>query len=52
MNVVRCTVPKHVTVCSAIINAGYKCSISHCNPKALKTNAPVSFLWDLCRAWV
>ncbi|KAI1719816.1 n2,N2-dimethylguanosine tRNA methyltransferase domain-containing protein [Ditylenchus destructor] len=51
MSVVRCPVPKLVTVRSALLNAGYRCSISHCNPKALKTDAPVQFLWDICRAW-
>ncbi|KAK6753670.1 hypothetical protein RB195_012949 [Necator americanus] len=48
-NVVKCCVPKAVSVRSAILNAGYKVSGSHCNPRALKTNAPVDFLWDICR---
>uniref|UniRef100_A0A915DCW1 tRNA (guanine(26)-N(2))-dimethyltransferase n=1 Tax=Ditylenchus dipsaci TaxID=166011 RepID=A0A915DCW1_9BILA len=51
MAVVKCTVPKHLLVRSAIINAGFKCSISHCNAKALKTDAPVTFLWDFARYW-
>ncbi|KAI1723873.1 n2,N2-dimethylguanosine tRNA methyltransferase domain-containing protein [Ditylenchus destructor] len=51
MSVVRCPVPKLVTVRSALLNAGYRCSISHCNPNALKTDAPVQFLWDICRTW-
>ncbi|KAJ1360821.1 RNA methyltransferase tRNA(m5U54)methyltransferase [Parelaphostrongylus tenuis] len=48
-NVVKCSVPKLVAVKSAILNAGYKVSGSHCNPRALKTDAPVRFLWDICR---
>ncbi|EPB73273.1 N2,N2-dimethylguanosine tRNA methyltransferase [Ancylostoma ceylanicum] len=38
-NVVKCSVPKAV-------------SGSHCNPRALKTNAPTHFLWDICRSAV
>ncbi|VDL79408.1 unnamed protein product [Nippostrongylus brasiliensis] len=48
-NVVKCSVPKSVAVKSAILNAGYKVSGSHCNPRALKTDAPTHFLWDICR---
>ncbi|KAL6742666.1 hypothetical protein Aduo_015794 [Ancylostoma duodenale] len=48
-NVVKCSVPKAVSVKSAILNAGYKVSGSHCNPRALKTDAPTYFLWDICR---
>ncbi|VDM53609.1 unnamed protein product [Angiostrongylus costaricensis] len=46
-NVVKCSVPKLIAVKSAILNAGYKVSGSHCNPRALKTDAPTSFLWDI-----
>uniref|UniRef100_A0A6F7PSQ4 tRNA (guanine(26)-N(2))-dimethyltransferase n=1 Tax=Haemonchus contortus TaxID=6289 RepID=A0A6F7PSQ4_HAECO len=48
-NVVKCSVPKSVAVKSAILNAGFKVSGSHCNPRALKTDAPTQFLWDICR---
>lgn len=48
-NVVKCSVPKSMAVKSAILNAGYKVSGSHCNPRALKTDAPTRFLWDICR---
>ncbi|KAE9413858.1 hypothetical protein Angca_010106, partial [Angiostrongylus cantonensis] len=48
-NVVKCSVPKLIAVKSAILNAGFKVSGSHCNPRALKTDAPTSFLWDICR---
>jgi hypothetical protein len=37
---------------SAILNAGYKVSGSHCSPKAIKTNAPSSVVWDILRAYV
>lgn len=52
MSVVKCPVPKFLTMRSAICNAGYRCSIAHSNPKALKTDAPISFIWDICREWV
>jgi len=51
MSVVKCPVPKFLTMRSAICNAGYRCSIAHSNPKALKTDAPISFIWDICREW-
>jgi len=51
MSVVKCPVPKFLTMRSAICNAGYRCSIAHSNPKALKTDAPTSFIWDICREW-
>jgi len=34
---------------SAILNAGYKFSISHANRHGLKTTAPLTFLWDMLR---
>ncbi|EFO26160.1 N2,N2-dimethylguanosine tRNA methyltransferase [Loa loa] len=49
MHVVKSAVPKAVDFRSALMNAGYRCSISHCNPKAIKTDAPTSFLWDIAR---
>ena len=35
---------------SALLNAGYQVSATHCNQAAFKTNAPVAFLWDVLRA--
>uniref|UniRef100_A0A915PJJ8 tRNA (guanine(26)-N(2))-dimethyltransferase n=1 Tax=Setaria digitata TaxID=48799 RepID=A0A915PJJ8_9BILA len=49
MHTVKSAVPKAVEFRSALMNAGYRCSISHCNPKAIKTDAPTSFLWDIAR---
>ena len=34
---------------SAILNAGYKFSLSHANKSGIKTTAPLSFLWDIMR---
>ncbi|VDN30116.1 unnamed protein product [Gongylonema pulchrum] len=52
MKVVKSPVPKAVDFRSAILNAGYRCSISHCNSKAVKTDAPTEFLWDIARTIV
>lgn len=48
-NVVKVSVPKSQSVRSAILNAGFKVSGSHCNPRAIKTNAPMHLLWDIYR---
>eukprot|EP01128_Nolandella_sp_AFSM9_P011729 TRINITY_DN8658_c0_g1_i1.p1 TRINITY_DN8658_c0_g1~~TRINITY_DN8658_c0_g1_i1.p1 ORF type:complete len:562 (+),score=125.43 TRINITY_DN8658_c0_g1_i1:2-1687(+) len=34
---------------SALVNAGYQVSVSHCKPDAVKTDAPMSFIWDILR---
>lgn len=36
---------------SALLNAGYRVSLSHANKLALKTDAPNQFIWDMMRAW-
>ncbi|VDD90476.1 unnamed protein product [Enterobius vermicularis] len=51
-HIIKSPVPKSLLVRSAILNAGYRCSISHCNPKAIKTDAPLDFLWDIVRTVV
>jgi tRNA (guanine26-N2/guanine27-N2)-dimethyltransferase len=40
-----------VSLRSAILNAGYKVSLSHACRTALKTNAPADVLWDIMRCW-
>ena len=37
---------------SAILNQGYRVSISHANANAIKTDAPHHVLWDIMRCWV
>ncbi|KAI7870600.1 N2,N2-dimethylguanosine tRNA methyltransferase [Spinellus fusiger] len=37
---------------SAVLNAGYKVSVSHCGPQTMKTNAPSGLVWDVLRCWV
>jgi tRNA (guanine26-N2/guanine27-N2)-dimethyltransferase len=36
---------------SALLNAGYRVSLSHAHKLALKTDAPNDFIWDMVRAW-
>ena len=42
---------KMVNFRSALLNAGYKVSLSHANRLAIKTDAPNAFVWDMLRAW-
>lgn len=37
---------------SALMNAGYRVSLSHANRMSVKTDAPASFVWDIMRHWV
>ncbi|CAM0146859.1 unnamed protein product [Urochloa decumbens] len=50
--ILKCTNPTMVMLHSAIRNAGYQTSGSHVHPLALKTNAPMSLIWDIMRCWV
>ena len=42
---------KMLTFRSALLNAGHRVSLSHCNKHALKTDAPNDFVWRMMRAW-
>ncbi|KAG8177922.1 hypothetical protein JTE90_015357 [Oedothorax gibbosus] len=48
---VHVTSPTNVQVRSAILNAGYRVSISHTVPTSIKTDAPQEVIWDIIRAW-
>ena len=37
---------------SAILDQGYRVSLSHANPNAIKTDAPQEVFWDIMRCWV
>lgn len=37
---------------SALVNAGFRVSQSHCTPTVFKTDAPSSVVWDIMRCWV
>lgn len=51
-SVARATTPRLVEIHSAILNAGYRVSSTHCRDRGFKTDAPAAFLWDMVRAWV
>ncbi|VDM30956.1 unnamed protein product [Hydatigera taeniaeformis] len=36
---------------SALLNAGYRVSFSHAALSSIKTDAPISFIWDVMCAW-
>jgi len=48
----KATPPPMALFRSAVINAGYRVSPAHCNPLAIKTDAPTETLWDILRCWV
>jgi len=50
-SIVRVTQGKLVDYRSAVLNAGYRVSLSHANKHAFKTDAPVDFIWDMLRVW-
>ena len=51
-NIMHCITPPIVKINSALLNAGYKVSGSHCNAQAIKTNAPSKVIWDIFRCWI
>ncbi|XP_021739408.1 probable tRNA (guanine(26)-N(2))-dimethyltransferase 1 isoform X1 [Chenopodium quinoa] len=48
----KCTSPAAVIFRSAVLNAGYRISGTHASPLGLKTDAPMSVIWDIMRCWV
>jgi len=51
-HVLHCQTPSSDQVWSALANAGYKVSSTHCLAGAFKTDAPAHVLWDMMKAWV
>lgn len=44
--------PPFVAVASALLNAGFSVSRSHCQPGSIKTNASRAQCYDIWRAWI
>lgn len=44
--------PKLFDIKSALLNSGFKVSISHTFPQSIKTNAPVKIVWSIFICWV
>ncbi|KAL8597279.1 hypothetical protein ACOMHN_051590 [Nucella lapillus] len=51
-NTLHCTPPNMLHFRSALINAGYRVSLSHAAKNSYKTDAPPAVIWDILRAWV
>lgn len=51
-HVMKISCPPLLVFRSAFLNAGYKVSISHCNPRAIKSDAPPAFFWSVIKAWI
>lgn len=47
----HCESPKLAEVKAALMHAGYRCSQSHRDPDAIKTDAPPRIVWDIMRCW-
>ncbi|KAI1301795.1 tRNA (guanine(26)-N(2))-dimethyltransferase [Halotydeus destructor] len=50
--IVHCSSPPMKLLRSALLNAGYAVSSSHCNKNSIKTDAPNTFIWEIMRKWV
>lgn len=48
----HCTCPRVDDVKAALLNAGYRVSNQHKEPRAFKTDAPPEVMWDIFRCWV
>lgn len=51
-NVLHCNVPPIISFYSALLNAGYDVSGSHCEPAVFKTNAPMEIIWSIAQHWI
>jgi tRNA (guanine26-N2/guanine27-N2)-dimethyltransferase len=51
-SILKTQTPPLDVVWSALKNAGYKVSSSHCCAGAFKTDAPNTIVWDMMKAWV
>lgn len=51
-SVLHCQPPNMMLMRSALLNAGYKVSMSHAAKNSYKTNATPQVIWDIMRMWV
>ncbi|EGD83555.1 hypothetical protein PTSG_12138 [Salpingoeca rosetta] len=51
-SILHCQCPPHSDIRSAIVNAGYEVSPTHCTAQGIKTTAPPHVMWDIYRTWV
>jgi len=50
-NITKQSQGKITVYLSALLNAGYRVSLTHANKHGIKTDAPNSFIWAMMRAW-
>lgn len=50
-SILKCHTGKLTMIRSALLNAGYRVSLSHASKLALKTDAPNDFVWRVLREW-
>ena len=51
-SIMHCETPNHGIFRSAIINANYNVSYSHCNKNSIKTDAPTEFVFSILKKWI
>ncbi|KAK3765031.1 hypothetical protein RRG08_023550 [Elysia crispata] len=51
-SVIHCQPPNMMLMRSALLNAGFKVSMSHAAKNSYKTNAPSQIIWDIMRTWI
>lgn len=51
-HIMKTSCPPLMTYRSAYLNAGYRVSLSHCNPRAIKSDAPLAFFWKVFAKWL
>ncbi|KAI3660194.1 hypothetical protein MP638_004468 [Amoeboaphelidium occidentale] len=49
--IVKASCPSLVQINSALLNAGYNTSFTHCAENSIKTDAPPSVIWEIMRTW-
>merc|ERR550519_1174049 len=50
-NITKLSQGKLTIYLSALLNAGYRVSLTHANRHGIKTDAPNTFIWSMMRAW-
>lgn len=50
--IISCTTPSLKNFKSALLNAGYKVSLTHCRKNSIKTDAPSAVVWSILRSYV
>ncbi|EAX97051.1 N2,N2-dimethylguanosine tRNA methyltransferase family protein [Trichomonas vaginalis G3] len=49
--IIKASCPPRALFYTQIEKQGYHCSLTHCDPGKIKTDAPPELLWDICRKW-